>query len=290
MGWSVDRPYVATIGVILLALILIFVVFRIFPLLLGEARGPQLASSMASLVVAGLFGLFLSNVYQGVRAKEARFAQLRDQHLAQLRPALKSEAQSLQTLASTIQGQGHLASVYVDPVNDPINLDGRIWPETMSCDLRNHFRHYDDAKRALSADTKQQEEEFRSTVSELKTSIADRNLADDWKENVAVSSLQKCMETNSGMALRINPGGGYSLSYSGGSMSNSGGAPSPDQIAAFAAYEKLKPSEEVMRHCNALRNRATSIRERALALSNQALLLSEGTVVLTGDCRFLKAE
>ena len=92
MDWSINHPILVTVGVVFLAVILVLLVFRIFPLVLGDTKGPQIASSMASLVIVGLIGVFLSNVLQGVRAKEARLGTLRDQHLSQLRPALKAEA------------------------------------------------------------------------------------------------------------------------------------------------------------------------------------------------------
>jgi hypothetical protein len=207
MVWSFDHPI--SFGVVFLAIMLVLFVFGIAPLVLRDAKaGPQLASSMASIVIAVLIGVFLNNILQGGRAREARVASLRVQHLSQLRPVLKAESQSLQTLVNALQSQGHLASVRPDPVNDPINLDGRIWPETMSPDLRNHFLTYDDAKRALFADTKQQEEEFRSTISVLANSISDKRLPDEWKENVSLSFVQKCMGVNSGMLLRVNPSGG----------------------------------------------------------------------------------
>lgn len=296
MFWAYDHPISISLGVVFFALVLVLFLFRIAPLVLRDAHlRPQLASSIASIVIAVFIGVFLNNVLQGQRAREARRDALRDQHLNQLRPVLKSEAQSLQALATTIQSQGYLAGPRPDPVNDPRNLDARIWPETMSADLRNHFVEYDDTKKALLKDAKDQEDEFRASVADLSDSIPSKRLPEMyWRDVVAVSFIRKCMGIGNGVVLTVSPSypgnlGSYGFgdAFGGGS---GGGPPPPERVAEFAAYQNLKPTKAVFAHCDSLKERSSKIVAESSALSKQALVLSEGTVVLKGDCPFLKID
>jgi hypothetical protein len=123
--------------------------------------------------------------------------------------------------------------------------------------------------------------------------ISNKQLPSDWKVNVSVSFVQKCVGASNGMVLNVYPApgnllGSYSFAGEDGSASSGTGSPSPDQVAAFAAYEKLKPSPQVLAHCDSLKARSASIKTRPTDLSKQALVLSEGTVVLRGVCQFLK--
>ncbi len=225
-----------------------------------------------------------------VQMNRAIQRQLRDRHLDLLRPVLKSESSQLKGVADDMKARAHIAGMANREAQD--NPSSRLWPEPMSRDLEHHFGDYHQAKRDLLSVIEAQDREFRTALSAVEAQVRlAGDLTLEWKENVALAFVEKCVGHGDGIKLTVFDSG-YSFYYLGGSSSGSGGRsnpprPSPDQLAAFRAFQSLRMNAALSSHCDSLKRRADTIIHTAEGLSKKAALLSE-SVVLQGTCDSLK--
>lgn len=285
MLWTLDHLLLATAFTLVTALVLVLCIFlgltRVYP---HEATRAQFGAAMASLVITVLFSVMLNNWYAAKRDRDNRLRNLRDQHYAQLKPVLRIESSKLAEVAETIGRQAHMNRVNrYEGVET--NLSAMLWPDVISRDLGHHFPDYDKSKHALLSQIEVQDQEFRETVALAEKEIKPTRGADPyWRGVDAMSYVEKCVGRGNGLTLRVTEGG-FSFEYWGASLGGSG-RPSPDQVAAFRAFESLKPTANVTSHCSSLKNRAEAIRNSAGELSKEAQLLSESTI-LRGTCEFM---
>jgi hypothetical protein len=208
-----------------------------------------------------------------VQMNRAIQRQLRDRHLDLLRPVLTSESSQLKGIADEMKARARIVAMTSREAQD--DPSKRLWPEPMSRDLEHHFLEYDQAKRDLLSVIEAQDREFRSALSAVETQVlSERDLTPEWKENAALAFVEKCLGHGEGIKLRIFDSG-YSFEYMGGTTSGSGGGPnpprpSPDQIAAFDAFQALKMNAMVDSHCKSLKRRADAIIHKAEDLSKKA--------------------
>jgi hypothetical protein len=83
--------------------------------------------------------------------------------------------------------------------------------------------------------------DFKDALALAKSQIHFRRLEADWPDRDAWDFVNKCVGLGEGVKLALLFGGGYSFASLGGSTSNSGGAPSPDQVHAFEAFQSIRP-------------------------------------------------
>lgn len=293
MLWITQHLLIVTLLMVMsavaLALIIFFALTRIYS---HEPTRSQFGSALVSILLAVLFSVVLGNWYGVWRDRENRLRALRDQHFAQIRPVLRMESSKLLEIAAQADKQAHFSSVthYENVSNVP---EDDLWPDVISRDLAQHFPAYDNSKRSLLFEIKAQDDEFRVALAATESQIKPiANLDSYWREVAAISFVESCTGRGQGVKLRITDNG-FSFEFWGASISNSGGSPpqrpSPDQVAAFRAFQSLKPDASLDAHCHSLKHRAEAIFESAKELSKQAQFLSESTI-LKGTCDFLRSD
>jgi hypothetical protein len=157
-------------------------------------------------------------------------------------------------------------------------------PDAMSADLRNHFAQYDQAKHSLMWQLNAQDQEFGRTVGSLARQVDLPKVYGVWREIDAMSYVEKCVGPGNGVVLKTRESG-FNFEYWGVSGGGSG-TPSPDQIAAFRAFNSIKATPDVIAECTKLRDQARALSNDAANLSKEAELLSKSTI-LPGTCEFL---
>jgi hypothetical protein len=282
--WILNHLPLVT-GLAIVAALVLFVIFlfllRYYP---HEPSRAGFGAAMASLVIAGLFSVMLNSWYAEKRDRDNRLRSLRDQHYSQLKLVLRIESSKLTEITETIRKQAYMNRVNQYPYGgNDVDLAAMLWPDVMSPDLANHFPQYDQSKRALQSQIEAEDQEFRESMVLVRKTL-NRNLDPVLREMDAMSYVEKCAGRGNGVVLQIGQGS-FNFEY-WGATTGGGGQPSADQIAAFRAFQSMKPTANVTSHCNSLKEHAEAIRSRASELSKQAQILSESTI-LTGTCQFM---
>jgi hypothetical protein len=293
MYWIVEHLLVVTVLMLMLAVITVLGIFWLVPKIYRHATLiPQFAGAAASMVIAVLFSVVLSNWYALSRDRDNRLRALRDQHYGQLRPVLRNESAKLRGLATLIAKQGHISKAgkyYGGAFDDP---SAALWPDVMSHDLQQHFDDYDSSKKRLLSLIDLQDKEFRELLNVVERRIKPASaLVPYWKELASLSFIEECLGNGGGIKLRVFKEG-YFFEYLGGSVGGSGGGaqpprPSPDQVAGFRAFQSLHLDPPLTTKCHNLKSRAEDLQHSAENLAKEALLLAEGTI-LKGTCEFIK--
>jgi|SRR5579871_290376 len=291
MDWIIEHLVLTTLLTVIVAILAVVAIFWVLPKIYSHETRPQFASATASLVIAVLFSVILNNWYAVRRDRDNRLRALRDQHLSQLRPVLRKEAEQLRLVPTEIVKEGHLSKVATVGIQaDPQSL---LWPDVMSQDLPQHFPDYDQSKRRLLNQITEQDQAFRNLLNLVRGQIKpDRNLTPYWTEIAAMSFIVQCLGHGEGIKLRVSEGG-FSFSYLGGSQAVSGSEnnpprPSPDEVAAYRAFQSLHPDPVFMSYCERLKTGEDAIRAESENLVKRALLQSEMTV-LSGTCEFVRS-
>ena len=285
MLWTLDHLLLVTVATVLFAIVLALCIFllltRHYP---HEATRASFGTAVVSVVVTVLFGVALNNLYALKRDRDGRLRNLRDQHYSQLKPVLRIESSKLTDIADMMAKQAHINRVNGYEGTE-IDVPAMLWPDVMSRDLWQHFPDYDQAKHVLLSQIDAQDQEFRDTVVLAEQDIKPTARLDAyWRRINAMSYVEKCVGRGNGVKLVVQQGG-YNFEYWGVSSGGSG-QPSLDEIAAFRAFESMKPSATVTSHCDRLKKRADTILNDARELSKQAQLFSESTI-LKGNCEFM---
>ncbi len=287
MAWIIQHLLIVTFLMVIFAISLALLIFLGLTRHYGhDETRPQVGSALVSLVVAVLFSVILNNWYAVKRDRDNRLRAFRDQHLAQLKPVLRAESLKLAEIADDMKKDGHITQVdnYRTVTLGPNTM---LWPDVMSQDLQRHFPEYDKSKRALLSNIESQDQEYRLAVALVKSKIRPRTLDPNLKDITAVGFVVHCLGLGPGIKLTVNEGG-YNYEYPGVVLGGNG-KPSPDQMAAFHAFQSLRPDTAISSHCVSLKDRADKVFHSADDLSRQALLLSE-TTVLKGTCDFVASD
>jgi hypothetical protein len=233
-----------------------------------------------------LLSVIVGNFYAVKRDRDNRLRALKDQHFAQLKPILRTESTRLQNVSTIIQDRGHFSGVTPYEAESP-RPSTFLSPDILSNDLANHFSDYARSKQLLVAEINEQDAEFRVALSDATNQISPAlKLDPNWKENVAVSVLEHCMDRGPGITL-VPTSRGFDFESVGQSAPN---MPKPirEQINALEGFKSFVPDESFRSHCDSLTRHAKEIISHAQELSRQAQYQSESTI-LKGDCGFVKS-
>jgi hypothetical protein len=242
--WAIQHLLVVTAIAVSLAISLVLVIF------LGlnrhykhDATRSQVGSGMVSVVITVLFSVILSNLFAVKRDSDNRSRVLRDQHYAQLKPVLRTEADKLRDLAVNIKRQAHidLVNSYETSREDTREM---LWPDVLSSDLGHHFPSYEQSKQKLVSDIEAQDNDFRQAmIVARKRTPVDQELNAYWREVAAMSFLEFCLDRGSGVVLIVNDSG-FSFGYWGASGSNSGNPPPRPQAGPSCHCSGIRSPEE----------------------------------------------
>jgi hypothetical protein len=287
MNWIIQHLLFITFLVVLLALgLILFTAWALSKIYSHEGTRSQVASAFASVTIAVLFSVIVGHVYAVKRDRDNRLRALRDQHFAQLKPILRTESTRLQNVSTIIQERGHFTGITPYEPESP-SLSTFLYPDFLSNDLPEHFSDYDRSKQMLIAEITAQDAEFRVALSDAISQVDPAlKLDTNWKENVAVSVLEHCMDRGPGITL-VPTSRGFDFESFGASAPN---MPKPitEQLNALKGFDSFVPDESFRSHCDNLTRRAKEIISHAQELSRQAQYQSESTI-LKGDCGFLKS-
>src|SRR6266403_6249926 len=165
-------------------------------------------------------------------SREAKATDVRQAHLRQLQPVLRTDAERMSQVARRIRAEGRLA----------VEL-GSVFTShrVLSADLQNHYQVYSEAKERLRKSIVEQEEEFQQTIQVVMPKLSLPPAAEPRRPEVAWAILEKCLAKGPGMTLTTRPDG-YQYTVRGRSQRYTGGAAvAEDEGAAFAAFTSYTP-------------------------------------------------
>ena len=210
-----------------------------------------------------------------------------DRHFEQLRPVLLLDATNLEQVTKQIKTTAFVGNPEDDEESNKQNIGALLWPHVMSSHLSAHFHEYHSLKKQLELDIETQNREFREAVLKVKQLLAGKDLRGNWSQIVAISFVENALRRSRGVTL-TSSNSGFSFTAWGGSLGGSG-QPSPDQIAAFRAFNSIVPTQELQTRTEHLRARAEALEKMSQDLSKKARLLAEDTT-LRGDCEFTRID
>src|SRR3989441_842792 len=223
-------------------------------------------------------------------ASEQRLAEVRQAHLRQLQPVLRTDAEKLSEIGRRIRAEGRVTDIHKDRSDNAVELKSLfVSDRVLSGDLQNHYAEYSRAKERLRRNVSDQEEEFRKASFLVMGRLSLPPGAEHRRQEVAWSLLEKCLEKGPGMTLTMRPGG-YQYTARGRSRGyDDTTVVAEDERAAFEAFTSFLPDADVAAHCESLKNRAAGISANAKKLSTNAIGLAQGTT-LPGECTYTKRE
>jgi hypothetical protein len=222
--------------------------------------------------------------------RQTRTTDVRQVHLRQLQPVLRTDADRLSQIARRIRAEGRVTNIRKDRSDNSAELRSLFASHRVfSGDLQNHYPEYSQAKERLRKSVAEQEEEFHQTILLVVTKLSLPPMAEPRRSEVAWALLEKCLDKGPGMTLTTRPDG-YQYTVRGRSQRYSGGAAvGEDEGAAFAAFTSFAPEPDVVAHCDSLKKRAVGIVTTAEKLSADALVLADQTT-LSGECKYTKPD
>ena len=223
-------------------------------------------------------------------ASEQRLAEVRQAHLRQLQPVLRTDAEKLSEIARRIRAEGRVTDVHKDRSDNSVELKSLfVSDRVLSGDLQNHYAEYSRAKERLRKNVSDQEEEFRKATVLVMGELSLPPGAEHRRQEVALSFLEKCLEKGPGMTLTMRPDG-YQYTARGRSRRYAGTMiVAEDERAAFETFTSFLADADVAAHCESLKKRAAGISANAKQLSTNAIGLAQGTT-LPGECKYTKRE
>jgi hypothetical protein len=223
-------------------------------------------------------------------SSQARALDVRQVHLRQLQPVLRTDAERMAQVARRMRAEGRVTDVRKERSDNAVELRTLFTSNrVLSGDLPNHYQEYSQAKERLRKSVADQEEEFSQTASLVMTKLSLPPVAEPRRPEITWALLEKCLAKGPGMTLTTRPDG-YQYTVRGRSQRHGGGAAvAEDEGAAFAAFTSFAPEPDVVAHCDSLKKRAAGIVVNAEKLSADALVLAEQTT-LAGDCKYTKPD
>ena len=223
-------------------------------------------------------------------ASEQRLADVRQAHLRQLQPVLRTDAEKLSEIARRMRAEGRVTDINKDRSDNGVELKSLfVSDRVLSGDLQNHYAEYSQAKERLRRSVSDQEEEFRQATVLIMGKLTLPPGAEHRRQEIAWSVLEKCLEKGPGMALTMRPDG-YQYTARARSRRYDGTTiVAEDERAALDAFTSFMPDADVVAHCESLKKRAAGISANAKKLSTEAMGLAEG-MTLPGECKYTKLE
>jgi hypothetical protein len=223
-------------------------------------------------------------------ASEQRLADVRQAHLRQLQPVLRTDAEKLSEIGRRIRAEGRVTDIRKDRSDNAVELKSLfVSDRVLSGDLQNHYAEYARAKERLRKNVSDHEEEFHKATLLVMGKLSLPPGAEHRRQEVAWSFLEKCLEKGPGMTLTMRPDG-YQYTARGRLRGYDGTAiVAEDERAAFEAFTSFLPDADVAAHCESLKKRAAGMSANAKKLSTDAMGLAQGTT-LPGECTYTKRE
>jgi hypothetical protein len=271
-----------------IASVLVFlVVWIVHKFFRDSATKTPTAMAFVSVVVAAIFGVALNNLFAIRRDRDSRDWNVRQQHLAQLRPVLKSESDRLAGLANEMHTSGFLHGEHARVRIGESEISTYLEPDVMSFDLANHYPGYAASKNRLASDLLAHDRKIVESAEEAAKEIGIHDISWFTAQDLGITYVAHCIGRGPGFTMQIAPDGRGFLSFSTLWQSTGGGEQaSPDLLYAYRHYRALRPSPSLQEACESLRKSAANIEGSASSLSKEALLLAQETT-LRGNCEFL---
>src|SRR5213593_2114727 len=93
--------------------------------------------------------------------RQARATEVRQAHLRQLQPVLRTDAEKLSEIARRMRAEGRVTDITKDRSDNGVELKSLfVSDRVLSGDLQNHYAEYSQAKERLRKNVSDQEEEF----------------------------------------------------------------------------------------------------------------------------------
>jgi len=282
--WTTAIMTVIAFAVVFLV---VWIVHSLFPE--APSRTPT-AMAFVSIVVAGIFGVALNNLFAIRRDRDSREWNMRQQHLAQVRPVLKSESERLASLAQEMQQRGFLHGEHDAVRTSESKTSTYLQPDVMSFDLAHHYPDYIASKKRLASELLAHDRTFAETVAEAVREMQIHDISWFSAQNLAISYVAHCAGRGPGFTVQIAPDGRGVTRFSTLGQTNGGSEQiSPDLLYAYQHYRAFRPTRNLQEACESLRKSADDIDKTAADLSKEALLLAQETA-LRGNCRFLRID
>lgn len=200
-------------------------------------------------------------------ASGQRALEVRQSHLRQLQPVLRTDAEKLSEIARRIRASGRVTDFSKDRTDNAGELRSLfVSHRVLSGDLQNHYQEYAQAKERLRRTVAEQEEEFRKVIELVGTMLSLPPGAEQRRLEATRALLEKCVDKGPGKA----------------------GTTVVDEDVR-AAHEAFQADSDVAAHCESLKKRASGLAANAEKLSTEALALA-GRTTLPGDCKYTKPD
>lgn len=276
-----------TVVAVALVVSVVRIVHWVFPE--SPSRTPM-ATAFVSIIVAAIFGVALNNLFAMRRDRDSRDWNVRQQHLVQLRPVLKSESDRLASLAGEIRSQGFLHGEHGGMRTSESELSTYMDPDVMSFDLANHYSDYAESKNKLIASLLNHDRKFDQAVRTAQEELGIHDISWFTAQTLATSYVAHCAGRGPGSTLHVAPDGRGFTFFAILSQSTGGSEQiAPDLLNAYRRYSVFRPTAALKETCQSLGKSADDIQNTAADLSKTALLLEQETT-LKGSCRFLRLD
>jgi hypothetical protein len=276
---------IMTVVAVALVVSVVRIVHWVFPE--GPSRTPM-ATAFVSIIVAAIFGVALNNLFAMRRDRDTREWNMRQQHLAQLRPVLKSESDRFVSLAGEIRLQGFLQGEHGGIRTNESEISTYMNPDVMSFDLANHYSDYAESKNKLTASLLNHDRKFDQAVQTAQAELRIHDISWFTAQTLATSYVAHCAGRGPGLTVQIAPDGRGFFSFEMLGQSHGGSEQvAPDLLDVYRRYRVFRPTTALQETCQSLGKSADDIQHNAAELSKTALLLEQETA-LKGSCRFLK--
>ena len=182
-----------TVIMTVIAFALVFLVVWIVHWLFPEtpSRTPM-AMAFVSIVIAAIFGVALNNLFAIRRDRDSRDWNMRQQHLAQLRPVLKSESERLEALAREIQTAGFLHGEHERVRTREPEISTYLESDVMSFDLANHYPDYASTKNGLASELLFHDKRFVEAATEAAKEIGIHDIGWFSAQDLGISYVAHC--------------------------------------------------------------------------------------------------
>lgn len=294
--WILDHAIIFSLVVVVVTIFLVIrlhqYAYRISEKSLLKSK---IATVVAQLIVSILVGLYLDHVLAMARDRENHRWQLHQDHVTRLQITLRKDSKALSEVAKKVATDGRATDISKPQSDNDRELAALFAPDVMTEDLANHFTEYWEQRQRLRNHIANQDREFRDLLEVLTKALDISPVGEGRRLEISRTILGKCLEKMPGITVELfDDGYTYSILGGGGGSRGGGGRnylprPSPDIVAAAAAFDKFKLSPEAILQCEVLKNGADRIHEQASKLSVQANLLAEETS-LSGSCRYVRLD
>jgi hypothetical protein len=284
MMWVLDHMILVTI---LAAAALVGVAWAGFLLsvkkLPGHTVAGQVLTVTVSIGIAIFFSIALNHLWVAKRERDQRTWTARAQHLQRLQLLLRTESDSLNTLARALR-EGRYFTLVADDARKAIWQDDALTP-----DVEHHFPEYFREREQLIQRILDYDTEMGRIRQVVSASLQLSEATEAYRSDLLPALVDKCGGAGPGVSL-TRTGDTYTISRMSPQSSDS---VTPEQLIpireAVRAYEEYKCSPELSNASQSLLDRAEDLADAASIASEAARRYAEETV-LRGSCSYAPTE